>query len=663
MLIGTTIGSGDYRFEIESELGSGAMGTVYRARFHEKGAVHDVALKVVALGLLGNESAMARFTRESSILKQLRHPHIVKLRATGQYRKTPFIAMEFIDGEALDRVLARRGRLSWEEVAAFGKQLCEALQYAHEKGIIHRDLKPSNLMITSDEVLKLTDFGIAKDTDVTALTGANSTIGTAAYMSPEQCKGDKSLTHKSDLYSLGIVFFELLTGKKPFYADTTVDMFLKHVNETPPRIGKLLQDLPGKFEALILQLLEKDKEDRPIDAAWVGRLLGEIEDDAFARKSAGLDAASARKIDRRRDPGAAPIDEADREAARALKGEKKKKRRKKAVPFLQQKWVKAVGILGLLVGMAAGVYYAFLKSPPPDKLFAAIEAAKDPASKLEAATAFLKSRGDIPGPQTEAAAAVFREGKVREREKQLANRHGNRWRDKPEDSDDPDAYRDAMAAIDYEKAGHLKDAAATWTKVKERFPEEARLSFTFDEAKLARARWGWVADKRLKDIQSVEEYARRLQAKIDENRRFELDTPYNVTNPELVAIKALRLEQFAEGSDKEKAGKTWDTVITLTEKEPDQRVVYLLACKHKADVPKEAGDNSTGKRQALIKKQIAETEPRAKELKNDPDKKLDRAQVRILCRELAELYDDETDKQISDAVKRAREIIAELPKT
>ena len=190
------------------------MGTVYRAKFHRDGKIHPVALKIVALGLLGNEGAMARFDREANILKQLRHPHIVRLYATGAYRKTPFIAMEFIDGEALDRVLARRGRLGWEEVVAYGKQLCEALQYAHEKGIIHRDLKPSNLMITSDGMLKLTDFGIAKDTDVTALTGQNSTIGTAAYMSPEQCKGDKNLTNKSDLYSLGIVFYELLTGQE-----------------------------------------------------------------------------------------------------------------------------------------------------------------------------------------------------------------------------------------------------------------------------------------------------------------------------------------------------------------------------------------------------------------------------------------------------------------
>src|SRR5687767_588472 len=130
MLIGQHIGP----FEIEEELGSGAMGTVYLAKFHKDDGVIPVALKIVALGLLGNEGAMARFEREANILKQLKHPHIVRLFATGAYRKTPFIAMEFVDGEALDRVLARRGRLAWEEVLTYGKQLCEALQYAHEKG-------------------------------------------------------------------------------------------------------------------------------------------------------------------------------------------------------------------------------------------------------------------------------------------------------------------------------------------------------------------------------------------------------------------------------------------------------------------------------------------------------------------------------------------------
>src|SRR5436190_17455312 len=261
MLVGQQIGP----FEIEKELGSGAMGTVYRAKFHRsEEKVVTVALKVVALGLVGNEGAMARFDREANILKQLKHPHIVRLIAHGKInRQNPYIAMEFIDGEALDRILARRGKLGWEEVVSYGKQLCGALQHAHDKGIIHRDLKPSNLMVTKEGTLKLTDFGIAKDTDVTALTGMNSTIGTAAYMSPEQCKGDKNLSPKSDLYSLGVVFFELLTGKKPFITESSVDMFLKHVNEIPIRPSRHVADLPVWIDNLVLFLLEKEKDNRP----------------------------------------------------------------------------------------------------------------------------------------------------------------------------------------------------------------------------------------------------------------------------------------------------------------------------------------------------------------------------------------------------------------
>src|SRR5207244_10975255 len=129
--------------------------------------------------------------------------------------RNPFYAMEYCEGESLDRALARRGRLTWEEVVTLGTQLCDALQHAHLKCIIHRDLKPSNVMILPNGTIKLMDFGIAKDVDVTALTAANSTVGTAAYMSPEQCRGERELTPKSDLYSLGIMVYELMTGTKP----------------------------------------------------------------------------------------------------------------------------------------------------------------------------------------------------------------------------------------------------------------------------------------------------------------------------------------------------------------------------------------------------------------------------------------------------------------
>src|SRR6516225_4789493 len=188
-----------------------------------------VAIKVMAPGLT-SKVALERFKRESDILKQLRHPNIVRLIASGKYHGSPFYAMEFIEGESLDQVMARRRRITWEELIPLGQQLCAGLQYAHEKGIVHRDLKPSNLMVLADGTVKLTDFGIAKDMDVTALTSANCTVGTAAYMSPEQCKGERDLTAKSDLYSMGVVFYELITGKKPFRAETPMDMFMLHVN-------------------------------------------------------------------------------------------------------------------------------------------------------------------------------------------------------------------------------------------------------------------------------------------------------------------------------------------------------------------------------------------------------------------------------------------------
>jgi serine/threonine-protein kinase len=654
MLVGQTIGSGAYRFEIVQELGSGAMGTVYRAKFHKDEKVVPVALKVVALGLLGNEGAMARFEREANILKQLRHPHIVKLYATGTYRKTPFIAMEFIDGEALDRVLTRRGRLGWEEIVAYAKQLCAALQYAHEKGIIHRDLKPSNLMITREGVLKLTDFGIAKDTDVTALTGHNSTIGTAAYMSPEQCKGDKNLTNKSDLYSLGIVLYELLTGKKPFYADTTVDMFLKHVNEPAPRIGKQVNELPAKLEALILQLMEKDKEDRPIDAAWVARLLGEIEEDAYARKSAGVNAVN-RRTEKPRNLDGSKLDEEDREAARALRGKKKKVKKKAEVPFFERKWVKMAGIVLVLLAIAAGAYLG-LRPPSADKLAAAIDNSDTTEGRIEAAAKYLERYGESPGELTDKAAKVFREATTRQRQEQLTKRFHSKMQ-KPDDSDDREAFDAAWQAMEFERAGQLGNAELFWNKVKGRFPEEAKLPYALDEKTLAKAKWGWVAEERLRDIARAREAAAEARKTIENNRRFEKPFGTDQTDPKTLAVRALRLEEFG---DREKAVRTWAALIALTEKDFDRHEWYLLACQQHGTA--KPPDNSTQARIGLIEQHLMAADKLAAEVRANPEDGPRRIALRNACREITDLYDDETDPAIKAQVARAREIAAAAPK-
>ncbi|HEX4609002.1 MAG TPA: serine/threonine-protein kinase [Urbifossiella sp.] len=655
MLVGQQVGP----FTIERELGSGAMGTVYMAQFQKGEKLVPVALKVVALGLLGNEGAMARFDRESAILKQLRHPHIVRLYATGRWRQTPFIAMEFVDGEALDRVLARRVRLGWEEVAGYGKQLCEALQHAHEKGIIHRDLKPSNLMVTREGVLKLTDFGIAKDTDVTALTGMNSTIGTAAYMSPEQCKGDRNLTSKSDLYSLGVVFFELLTGRKPFTAETTVDMFLKHVHEKPPRVGKILQDLPPKFEAIILQLLEKNKEDRPIDAAWVARILAEIVDDATARKSAGLEAATARKVDRPRGPDAAPITEEDREAARALKGKTKKKKKPKAVPFFQRKSVQAAAIV-LALGVIVGGAYLILRPPSADVLFAPVERLTEKTrskekvtaeEKIEAAERYLKAHGDTPGERTDAAANLFRAGTVEKRESVLANRfRKTNLRDNPEESDDKEAYAAAMSAVQAEKDGHLRAAAELWAKVRGRFPDDAKLPFTFDEDKLHKARWGWLGEKRVKDIEAEKALLPQVQKEIAEDRRYERPMPFDRDNVKSLAVRALRLEDFG---DKDKAARTWDAATALAEKDADLHVWYLLASGRRAALAKGDPEAGLAQRQKLVAARLADIDQAEAAAKTD-SQAIKWIALRVLARDVVELYDDESDAAIAAGVKKAR---------
>src|SRR5262245_58343342 len=182
MLVGKKLGP----FLVDKELGSGSMGMVYRAKHEETG--QKAAVKVMAAGL-ARDATVARFQREVSILKQLDHPHIVRLLGSGKLHHQPFLIMEYVDGESLDHVMERRGRISWEEAVILGQQLCDALQHAHGKGIIHRDLKPANVMVLRDDTLKLTDFGIAKDNDVTDLTAANHTVGTASYMSPEQCQG------------------------------------------------------------------------------------------------------------------------------------------------------------------------------------------------------------------------------------------------------------------------------------------------------------------------------------------------------------------------------------------------------------------------------------------------------------------------------------------
>ncbi len=158
--------------------------------------------------------------------------------------------------------------------------MCDALHYAHEHGVVHRDLKPSNLMVTADGKIKLTDFGIAKDLDATALTATGRTLGTAAYMSPEQIRGTPAVSHKTDLYALGVVLYQMLVGKPPFEGTTPVVLMHCHLNEPPPRPSAKLAEIPKKLDELIVTLMAKSPADRPWDAAAVAAKLTELRDKA-----------------------------------------------------------------------------------------------------------------------------------------------------------------------------------------------------------------------------------------------------------------------------------------------------------------------------------------------------------------------------------------------
>ncbi len=657
MLVGETIGP----FTIEKELGSGAMGTVYKAKYAKgEGVTVPVAIKMISMGLLGNEGAVARFDREAAILKQLRHPHIVRLLAVGKYRKTPFIAMEYVDGESLDRVLTRRQSLAWEDVVTYGKQLCDALQHAHDKGIVHRDLKPSNLMVSSQGVLKLTDFGIAKDTDVTALTGANSTIGTAAYMSPEQCRGDKTLGPKSDLYSLGVCLYELLTGKKPFVGESTIDMFMKHVGETPVRPRKLVQDLPIWLDNLVMFLLEKDKANRPLDAATVGRMLAEIEEKVQAQQSVGAEVANARRADR--PVGEGPLNAADKDAAKSLRSGDRKKKKKKAKPLTQRAGFRAAVVASALaVLVAVGGYLTLgnvFKSASVEEAFAKVESASPGEPRIDAAKAFLAAHGAKPDPAVEKARKLFIDDNGALAETVLLKRYGSKFKTK--EGFDAEGFDLAVLAIDAEAAGDLKRAAGLWAGVKDKSPPADPAKLTTDD-EVNRCRLAWVAEKRLNDLKTLVPAAEKsLLKEIEDERRSEVFRAPDAEKPEGLALTAQRLEAFG---DPTKARAKWEAVAKAAAGNPDARAWALVAAQRvaKSSEPADKAKDAEA-RLKRIADEVTVLEARAKSLEADPNPGPAKREIRNACQYVQVLYADESGEAHESLRKRAKALAESIPK-
>jgi eukaryotic-like serine/threonine-protein kinase len=352
-------------FLIEKELGSGAMGAVYLARYIKNN--HRVAIKIMSSAINSNASSslVSRFEREAEILKHLNNPNIVRLFGIGKFKGLRYYAMEVIDGETLEAILLRKGVFSWDETIELGKQICNALQHAHDNGVVHRDIKLSNLMVTKQGVLKLTDFGIAKDLDGTLLTGANCAIGTAAYMSPEQCRGESTVTGKSDLYSLGVVLFELLTGKRPFRGNNAVELFLHHVQSKPERPSRINLEIPKFLDTLVLHLLEKKPEDRPPSASVVAKILEEIRVKILAQTSVGEDLAKSYA------DGSGLTKTSERKKARKLLARIGKK--DEGTPWFRSCLFVSIMMLVVMFAFSWTMYEIFIRTPSAKSLIASAE--------------------------------------------------------------------------------------------------------------------------------------------------------------------------------------------------------------------------------------------------------------------------------------------------
>ena len=247
------------RYEILKSIGEGGMANVYLA--HDKILDRDVAIKVLRGDLENNEKFIRRFQREAKSVSDLSHPNIVEVYDVGEEDGQHYIVMEYIDGKTLKQLIQKRGALTVPEVIDIMAQLTDGLAQAHDAYIIHRDIKPQNIMILDNGMIKITDFGIAMSMNATQLTQTNSVMGSVHYLPPEQASG-KGATTKSDIYSAGILMYELLTGSVPFKGDNAVEIALKQMKEKIPSIRRQNPLIPQSVENIVLKATAKNPKNR-----------------------------------------------------------------------------------------------------------------------------------------------------------------------------------------------------------------------------------------------------------------------------------------------------------------------------------------------------------------------------------------------------------------
>jgi len=333
--MGATVISG--RYQLGDRLGSGGMSTVYKAV--DRVLERTVAVKVLAEHLSDDEKFVARFRREALAVAKLIHPNIVQVYDTGVDESRHYIVMEYVEGRSGAQLLQSRGRVGPEAAVEIGVQSCAGLEYAHRQGIIHRDVKPGNLMVlggpaghrgapptdapTEEMTVKLTDFGIARAAEQTRLTQVGSVVGTAAYLAPEQARGEEA-TPAADVYALGVVLYQLLTGRLPWEGTTLAELAIRRENERPLAPSSYDAEVPETLSTAVLRALEGDPALRYTTARELASALrtgltgGEpplADSDAATRAMTGTPTESTRRLPVT-EPGTAPTRRAPAPAPR-----------------------------------------------------------------------------------------------------------------------------------------------------------------------------------------------------------------------------------------------------------------------------------------------------------------------------------------------------------
>ncbi len=272
------------RYRIERRLGVGGMSTVQLA--FDQRLERYVAIKLLAEHLADDATFVSRFRREALAAARLVHPNIVQVFDFGfdERQGQHFIVMEHVSGHSCAELLRDHGRLEVEQAVEVITQACRGLDYAHRNGVVHRDVKPGNLLVSDSDVVKLADFGIARATDQSSITQVGSVLGTAAYLAPEQARGEEA-GPRADLYSLGVVSYQLLTGRLPYEANSLSELALKQQRERPPPVDELNRHVPPELADAVGLALSLDQEDRPASAALLA--------DAIAAGARGIEPAEA----------------------------------------------------------------------------------------------------------------------------------------------------------------------------------------------------------------------------------------------------------------------------------------------------------------------------------------------------------------------------------